>query len=74
MQELDGLEVPLRPALFPLGVVGLDDEEELDLGARHDVGQVDGAGAAEAEEGQAHGRHRLGVPVPEAVDVPEGIL
>ena len=47
------LEVPPLPALPPLGLVALNDVDEVDARVGHDVLEVDGAGAADAEQGEA---------------------
>ena len=52
-------EVPLCPAALPDAGVGFHDVGQLDPRVRYDVGQVDRAGPAHAEEGHPH-RRRFG--------------
>ena len=55
MDKLGGCEVPLVLDRLPLGGVGLDDVGDLDPGVGDDVGQVDGSGPPQPEDGQLYG-------------------
>ena len=61
MDKLGGCEVPLVLDGLPLGGVGLDDVGDLDPGVGDDVGQVDGPGPPQPEDGQLY-RGGGGVP------------
>ena len=55
MDKLGGCEVPLVLDGLPLGSVGLHDVGDLDPGVGDDVGQVDGPGPPQPEDGQLDG-------------------
>ena len=55
VDKLGGCEVPLVLDRLPFGGVRLHDMGDLDPGVGDDVGQVDGPGPPQSEDGQLYG-------------------